>query len=76
MADHTRGDWEFVVTKAHNGDTVYSVKSARFGYVVCDAWGQTDAEALANANRIAKAVTAANRASEAANPSTSASTPQ
>lgn len=64
MGAHTNGDWEFVATKAHNGDTVYSVKSVRFGYVVCDAWGQSDAEALANAHRIAKAVTAMNRMSD------------
>lgn len=58
---YTPGAWDFVPTTYSDGSPCYAVKSVRFGYVVAYAAGQTDAQALANAQRIAEAVTAINR---------------
>lgn len=58
---HTTGPWEFVATTYGDGSPCYAVKSKHFGYIVANVQGQTDAEALANAQVIAKAVTAHNK---------------
>lgn len=58
---HTPGDWLFVSTTYGDGLPCYAVKSAKYGYIVACAQGQTDEEALHNAQRIAQAVTLANR---------------
>ena len=58
---HTAGNWEFVLTSYGDLSPCYAVKSAEFGYIVANAFGQTDSEALANAMRIADAVTLMNK---------------
>ena len=58
---HTTGPWEFVAITHGDGSPCYAVKSTHFGYVVAYAHGQTDAEALSNAQIIAQAVTAHNK---------------
>ena len=58
---HTPGEWAFTPTTCGDGSTAYAVKSAALGYIVAYAQGQTDAEALANAQRIAAAVSEINQ---------------
>lgn len=58
---HTPGEWAFTPITYGDGSPAYAVKSAALGYIVAYAQGQTDAEALANAQRIAAAVSAMNR---------------
>lgn len=58
---HTKGDWVFVATTYGDGSPCYAVKSAKWGYVVAYGVGQTDTEALANAQHIARAVSLSNK---------------
>jgi len=61
VSNHTNGPWEFIATTYSDGSPCYAIRSSNLGYIVAYALGQTDAEALANAQRIAKVMTEANQ---------------